>query len=170
MKYHPILFTTKMILAFPRKTMTRRLSFSGKVEDRLWVKETFFVCPNCAVIIYRADGEEKECNRCFSNFKNWKPSIFMPRIASRYLLEVVDHRLEPLQSISEEDAKAEGAKFGIFNRDAFALVTPINPEEEKLASYRQGFEFLWSCIHGPDSWKANPTVNVITFDHLEHDL
>ena len=109
----------------------------GKPGDRLWVRETFFV--DGPRIQYRADhhGAPKETI--------WKPSIFMPRSASRILLEITDIRVERLHDISADDEKKEG------------IYSPIH---ELL------FWALWQKINGPESWDANPWVWVITFKKI----
>lgn len=85
----------------------------------------------------------------------WRPSIHMPRWASRILLEITDVRVERLNSISEADAQAEG-------------VTPathqITPPE---AVYRVGFGDIWRSIYGEESWDADPWVWVVEFKHID---
>lgn len=83
----------------------------------------------------------------------WRPSIHMPRWASRITLEITDVRLEQLQDISEADAVAEGC-------------TPIRPELGRSAV--EEFRLVWEQINGPGSWNANPWVWVIEFKKLEH--
>ena len=84
----------------------------------------------------------------------WKPSIFMPRPFSRITLEIVSVRSEQLQSISEQDAIAEGAQCPGFpasltNRDAFAK--------------------LWDSINAKRgySWQSNPFVWVVEFKRID---
>lgn len=87
-----------------------------------------------------------------SNPIRWRPSIFMPRWASRITLEITDVRVERLQDISEEDARAEGA-------DPISEEVSSNP----LIRYRAAFHSLWSSINGIGSWQSNPWVWVISF-------
>ena len=85
----------------------------------------------------------------------------MPRRASRITLEITSVRVERLQEISIEDAKAEGA-WG-----------PDDSIAQKVADYfgtdifsanpRKAFQMLWESINGPDSWAANPWVWAIEF-------
>ena len=76
----------------------------------------------------------------------------MPRWASRITLEVVSVRVERLQDISEEDAKAEGVMLkGTSRYDGEA---------------RDAFESLWCSINGPGSWDANPFVWVVEFKRI----
>lgn len=81
----------------------------------------------------------------------WKPSIHMPRSASRILLEITDVRVEQLNDISEDDAKAEGA-----------------PTECCVIGDKHflGFRSLWKSIYGEESWAANPWVWVIEFKRV----
>ena len=80
----------------------------------------------------------------------WKPSIHMPRAASRILLEIIDVRVERLRSMSQDDARAEG------------VIAASGPMEAGLA-----FRELWDSIYGEESWKANPWVWVIEFKRVE---
>lgn len=104
----------------------------------------------------------------------WKPSIHMPRAASRILLEVTAVRVEQLQDISENDAKSEGLaeitkdgslfKFGIPDGDGYPG-TDDNGwawhewERNPVDAYCK----LWQSIYGEESWQANPWVWVIEF-------
>lgn len=89
----------------------------------------------------------------------WRPSIHMPRWASRITLEIVGVRVERLQDISESDAKAEGACFELRRLESTQLGA--------AASCKGGFENLWSSINGHESWAANPWVWVIEFKRVE---
>lgn len=86
-----------------------------------------------------------------------RPSIHMPRWASRLTLTVTDVRVQRLQDISEADAVAEGlvSAYEGWATDADASHwgnTAVN-------SYR----VLWNDLHGPDAWDANPWVAAISF-------
>lgn len=80
----------------------------------------------------------------------WKPSIHMPKAASRILLEITGVRVERLRSMSQDDARAEG------------VIAASGPMEAGLA-----FRELWDSIYGEESWKANPWVWVIEFKRVE---
>ena len=85
----------------------------------------------------------------------WRPSIHMPRWASRITLEVTGVLVERLQEISYEDARAEGVEF--WRNDG--TLTELPPCSE----HRYAFEDLWTSINGADSWGQNPFVWVINF-------
>lgn len=103
---------------------------------------------------------------------------FMPKSAARIWLEVTDIRVERLQDISEEDAKAEGLtclskdggityKYGIPDTDGLPGVDNTGwPWQEWRVSPSQAFKTLWEKINGPESWNANPWVWVVSFKVL----
>ena len=125
------------------------------VGDRLCVREAFsgfdFLRNHpprdwpLSPIWYWADGNPSD--------KDWtrpKPSIHMPRWASRLTLLVTDVRVQRLQDISEEDAIAEGVNLA----RADGRLDPTS---------RLAFSNLWDSIHGPGAWDANPWVSAVTF-------
>ena len=83
----------------------------------------------------------------------WRPSIHMPRWASRITLEITDVRVERLQDISNEDAVAEG------------IGTPCDMRYAALDAFKP----LWESINGHDSWEANPWVWVIEFKRIPQE-
>ena len=118
----------------------------GKPGDRLWVRETFLQDTNG--FIYRADGDFEGNAGILGG---WKPSIHMPRSASRILLEITGVRVERLQNISEKDAIAEGAHSINFGYgDCHAL----------------GFKQIWESLNGKGSWDLNPFVWVLEFRRI----
>ena len=143
----------------------------GQVGDRLWVRETFaghYLDDNQIQDIkdgrdkaedlceYRADySEDAECA------DGWTPSIHMPRWASRILLEITAVRVERLNDISEEDAKAEGVKTAgdMLPDYPDTFLTP----KGDFATAKVAFQRLWQSIYDEDSWAANPWVWVIEF-------
>ncbi len=92
----------------------------------------------------------------------WKPSIHMPRWASRILLEITDVRVERLNAISQEDAQAEGMELTGWRP------TYSDPDSggEVWTPY-DNFARLWESIYGEGSWKVNPWVWVIEFKRVE---
>jgi hypothetical protein len=88
----------------------------------------------------------------------WTPSIHMPRWASRITLEATaDARLERLQDISEDDARAEGAELG---------PRPGATIDYVHSTARDAYAALWDEINGAVSWAANPEVVVLQFRRL----
>ena len=88
----------------------------------------------------------------------WRPSIHMPRWASRITLEVTGVRVETLQDIDLADALAEG----ISDTGALILDSAGNEQGGPIAEYA----VLWEQINGPGSWDANPLVWVLDFKGL----
>jgi hypothetical protein len=130
----------------------------GVPGDRLWVRETWSMAKSCNVHepFYRADGEASGRQTTLSYHERearWRPSIFMPRWASRITLEVTDVRVERLQEISEADALAEGAK--------------QHQDKDPDYGYAGWYRALWESINGPDSWAANPWVWVIEIKRVQ---
>ncbi|WP_337025217.1 hypothetical protein [Pantoea anthophila] len=95
--------------------------------------------------IYAADGGFTwgDDDGCVDGRSCWKPSIHMPRWASRITLEITGVRVERLQDISGADMQAEGMR------------------------WREEFPCLWEAIYGADSWQANPWVWVVEFKRME---
>lgn len=169
MKERPILFSGPMVKAIleGRKTQTRRvvknpgplsttLSPYGVPGDRLWVRETWgheadgnacddIRCGNPDHIWYRAS--EKDPSIFPKDF--WRPSIHMPRWASRLTLEVTAVRVQRLNELDKWDAKAEG-------------IDPTYPNP--IAS----FSALWDSINGKKHpWSSNPVVRVVEFRKID---
>lgn len=175
MKERPILFSGPMVRAIlaGKKTQTRRvvkdlrwyeppvkvahignkvgtpeaLCPYGQPGDRLWVKETWSTTEQAgdhvadAHVVYRATDPDWET---MDGWK-WRPSIYMPRWASRITLEIVSVRIERLKEISESDSIAEGCPSGCFSE-------------------------LWQSINGDTPgkrWADNPWVWVIEFRRIE---
>jgi len=128
----------------------------GKPGDRLWVRETFAVRLDCKpgtpkaiqYLAYKESGVD--LGAMWHSYSNWKPSIHMPRWASRITLEVVNVRAERLQAITNDDAKAEG-------------VNEWNGEEP--GDFCGEFRELWDSINSDRGygWEANPWVWVVEF-------
>lgn len=132
----------------------------GRPGDRLWVKETFF--PTDPWVAFK-DGTQM--HRDGSYYKGngkpigpvkWKPSIFMPRWASRIDLEITAVRVERLREISQEDAVAEGVNNIRGSGEETHCIEPVD-------AYRE----LWESINGKGSWAQNPYVWVITFRRIK---
>ena len=125
----------------------------GQPGDQLWVREAWST-HRCfddrpprdlkGSFHYWADGEIQTGKR--------RPSIHMPRWASRITLEITGVRVERLQDISRGDAMAEGCPF---------------PNMAQGADPRNWYADLWNSINGPDSWDANPWVWVVEFKRVK---
>ncbi len=98
----------------------------------------------------------------------WKPSIHMPRWASRITLEVTGVRVERLQDISEEDAIAEGVECweerGYDDAQDFYRNYHTGGD---LFTAKASYRTLWESINGPGSWERNDWVWVIEFKRIE---
>lgn len=159
----PILFSGAMVRAIleGQKTQTRRIVHPktankpcpyGVIGDTLWVRETF--CEIDGKIIYRATAPKD-----FQNPGYWQPSILMPRKVCRIELKILDNWVEPLNSICEEDAMAEG-----FRR----LEKPtLCRRDQVFDSAVEAFKALWEKINGAGSWEKNPMVWVIEFEVIK---
>lgn len=200
MKERPILFSGPMVRAILEwhKTQTRRvmkpqllqpdgarhkklevpnvlkLCPYGKPGDRLWVRETWLARGGGAAALYRADYEDVEAAGLGGLYGGWKPSIFMPRWASRITLEVVNVRVERVQDITEADAIAEGVTCEERGEKCSGFRPPgntsIDPEEcpSCIDGYIPIYQRLWDSINSKRGfgWETNPWVWVIKFKRL----
>ena len=145
----------------------------GQPGDRLWVRErcelTTDDCePGCMSVRYLADGEVRDIGTGMPDscpgLVDWingrwsRPSIHMPRWASRITLEITGVRAERLQDISTEDAIAEGVSVhqNHHGKPRGSIYSPVS-------AYRD----MWESINGDGSWSANPWVWVISFRRIE---
>jgi hypothetical protein len=135
------------------RDVTKTCPYGGP-GDRLWAKETFVFRSKHERYYYRADHSVHDPYA----HDGWRPSIFMPRKASRITLEITAVRLERLQEISEEDAIAEGVE-----RNVDDGVTYWGPIGEGHVDPRVAYRWLWEDINGRGSWDANPWVWAISF-------
>ena len=139
----------------------------GQPGDRLWVREAWAADAQVDAIaprdlsqgepiFYPADGAVRQTGCSMIAQGRGRPSIHMPRWASRILLEITDVRVERLQDITYEQAAAEGVHRG--------------PLREWCASDEGGachkypvpaFRDLWQSVGG--DWEANPWVWVVEF-------
>ena len=139
----------------------------GSVGERLWVRETWAVVPKVSDDgpKHKAKGDgtgatwRADWNGNPSGFP-WKPSIHMPRWASRITLEVTGVRVERLNDISEADAYSEGVTIP----SHYKFASNGRPNDRNEA--RVTFETLWESINGPESWPLNPWVWVVEFKRI----
>lgn len=138
--------------------------------DRLWGKETFARCETCAAINYRASIKTPyNCAACDTPIDRWRPSIFLPRQHARIVQPVTQVRIERLQDITEEDARAEGVYRGKASgrfADDFFTMAIIG---DWFASARAWYRDLWGRINGEGSWEKNPWVLVYDVSHASED-
>lgn len=148
--------------------------------DRLWVRETYYHygiwreveddgwhffpgMPADGVWYQFDDGQVMpKLPRSTRGFHK-RPSIYMPRPASRLTLVVTATKIEPLQCIAEGDARAEG----IICHEADETDDAEFAYEKGgmiFATAAEAYEALWRALHGADSWKASPEVVALTFD------
>lgn len=149
----------------------------GKPGDRLWVRETFIDLRGTGVehrpdldgllqrYAYAADcrpgSHSDEARKDFG--LKYKPSIHMPRAACRILLEITDVRVERLQDISEDQAKAEGVRLYTDHAE-LGDWWHVEGIETYSADPRKSFELLWSSVGG--DWAANPWCWVVEFKRV----
>lgn len=134
----------------------------GKVGDRLWVKETWSTewDGNKRYICYKARGGKYYDTGVKHT---WKSPLFMPREHSRIDLEITNIRVERLQDITEDDAKAEGVQ-----PEKMGVMASKENNCSRLC-YRKGFEKLWEKIHGIKcdfDWESSKWVWAIEFRKL----
>lgn len=177
----------------------------GQPGDRLWVKETFAPSPEhprCRVA-YQADltsygldngiaRKTEDSMGCvypspITNPKKpwgdskggWKPSIFMPRWASRITLEITGVRVERLNEISPKDARAEGIEkllrpnfndywWKNYGKPVFANHTDKWDQNRELHYLDPipSYKSLWESINGSGSWEKNSWCWVIEFKRV----
>lgn len=160
----------------------------GQPGDRLWVRETWadltathgtpwerrdpktglYEHGRNRFVWYRADGEQPGLGDCVSVAEPWRPSIFMRRADSRITLEVTGVRVERLQAITEEDAKAEGVetsfegKLTIDGKSSASTIHTFGPD-----AHVKSFALLWNAINGDRAtWASNPWVWVVSFRRI----
>lgn len=185
-KERGILFSAPMVRAIldGKKTQTRRIvkppidkadaawikaaletkflvSPYGVPGDRLWVRETHAIARESEEgdrgrVLYRADPMYDGMGPGDFGFP-WRPSLFMPRWASRVTLAIVSVRVERLQGISEEDCISEG-------------ISTTLREHEACCALRDGYRQLWESINGKGSWDANPFCWVLEFKVLGKEV
>jgi hypothetical protein len=144
----------------------------GNLLDHLWLRENWrvenkldLVKPRdldpAVRIFYEADAPPTP-----HKAGKLRPSIHMPRWASRGLVQILTVGVQRLHDISEASAKAEGAPRGLFTEDETRWITFDFNLESPLphpGKYREGFKYLWITINGRLSWNDNPWVWVIGY-------
>lgn len=175
-----------------------------KKGDRLWVRETWQAGMGCdgPQITYRAtpdyfdlpywDGPDYGAGPSFnydhcpgSDFSEnladvisgdgpWRPSIFMPRWASRILLEIVDVRFQRLCEITREDAISEGLKLHKTYQGARGPIEAwcVDHPQKGVGHPVEIFAGLWDELHAKsgERWRDNPQIVALTFRILKTEV
>jgi len=166
---------------YGNETETIPVRFS--VGDRLWVREAHALLPRTAYrgsigtgtiqqVEHPTDGYTAAVFRegfDRSGRPLWRPSIHMPRWASRLTLIVTGVKIERLQDISEEDALAEGV---VKVRDGCHVIRGFDYDLSGLChtSAITPFQKLWDHINGPGAWEANPWVVAYSYRAIPKNI
>lgn len=164
----------------------------GCAWERLWVRETYMVqpTPGCTfgeamkgtkLSAFYRDGSRLDLDNGWEasgpglhvwgtnheypaeRYGIWRPSIHMPRWASRILLDVVSVRVQRLHDITPEDCRAEGIEVPRCGCEACAMTSAICPAD--ASAYMVDYRLLWDKINANRGhpWRSNPWVWVIEF-------
>lgn len=145
----------------------------GQTGDRIWVKETHIRRGDRA--IYRADHDPVEAAGLGGMYGGWTPSIFMFRKHSRITLEITNVRVQRLQEISDEDARAEGIEpnwcgdLSGWNEQEHGWFDYLAGEDDPPCySPRESFRSLWNSINFKRGfgWDTNPWVWALSFKQV----
>ncbi|MDX7989188.1 hypothetical protein FE392_18045 [Xenorhabdus sp. 12] len=147
----------------------------GNKLEHLWVRETFqFGLCTKSTLAYRATHKSEDLEDGWREPVKWRPSIHMPRWASRITLEITNVRVERLKDISEQDAISEGMQFTDYGKNHFNQQRngwswqETTHHDECLSTARFAFGNLWESNYGEYSWDANPWVWVIDFRRIDN--
>lgn len=155
------------------------------VGDRLYVREAWrtwanydhlrpsLMRPGKHSIHFEADGFDK------AHTGRFRQAMHMPRWASRITLIVTDIKVQRIQDISEEDAKAEGATSRFFEHSEcgqeICMLTFNHGQSEWFDTATRSFENLWDSINaerdgGKLSWDSNPWVAAYSFNYIPQNI
>jgi hypothetical protein len=160
----------------------------GQPGDRLWVREAFAIestqdyegDPGIVPALGPVKWQDDDGYRLIPRYRasepdtllmiapsekddvgmRWKPSIHMPRWASRLLLEITEVRVERLQDISQTDARAEGAP------PSHPSIDAVSRDFGHPDFSRSWYAQLWDQINGAGAWAANPWVWAVSFKRI----
>jgi hypothetical protein len=138
----------------------------GQVGDRLWVRETW-AGDEWTGFAYRATDPDALPFGEEVSFTKWRPSIFMPRQASRINLEIISVRVERLNEITRDDVLAEGVRRS--QEDGYWLAPLAGVPDYPWGNARLAYAALWNSINEKSGfgWDVNPWVWVIEFKRVE---
>lgn len=145
------------------------------IGDRLWVREAHALVPSSAYrmsegVVQVIDPSDRYYACVYRegwdrSAPHWRPSIHMPRWASRLTLIVADVRVQRLQDISEADAVGEGCRC-----DSDGWCDYQMPATQSCETARNSFRTLWNSLHGHEAWNANPWVAAISFRTIHANI
>jgi hypothetical protein len=141
-----------------RGPLSRFMPLRYTKADRLWVRERWKA-------IHSGDPTQGARYRADVSFDQtvWRPSIHMPRWASRLTLIVTGVKVERLHDIVLHDVRAEGCEVRQF------WLFGLEGEERRQVGVRV-FGHLWEEIHGRESWDANPFVVAVSFRVIKANI
>lgn len=167
----------------------------GQPGDQLWVRESFRFLRSDELLSVPRLGIRTERGCLWrasapNDLGPWKPSIHMPRWASRISLEITEVRVQRLQDITEDDAIREGATWRDFGRECghrggvwrdvgdckesfhsqrngWTMEPPAASAKDCLYSARMAFANLINKINGPETWESNPWVWCVSFEKVK---
>lgn len=132
----------------------------GRTLDECCEANGGFACPVGDGIVYAATNahEHPEFGKA-----RWKPSMHMPRYASRLTLTVTDVRVQRLKEISAADAIDEGLADRSTRAFLPAAYGLAEWPDEWCGAPRDAYRRIWESINGAGSWDANPWVAAYSF-------
>lgn len=149
----------------------------GKPGDGLWVRETFRYVKGVYTpsVQYQVDANKKssefqDLDKIPHNWQDsrWRPSIHMPRWASRITLEITDIHVERVKEITEVDAIAEGAFDGGCTNCGCSSYPATCGCDNPTPDHIETFIELWNSINEKRGfgWDVNPWVWCIAFRRI----
>jgi hypothetical protein len=160
-------YETRKCFIIVGKDFVKPLKCKYRVGDILWVRETWAKTGDNfhddwereGIYYFKAENpfNEKELHENYPHvkgFPKWRPSIFMPKEASRIFLKLKSIRVEKLNNISGEDAMKEGVEV--------ESMWPLY-----IGDFYRSYSKLWDEINGNGSWDKNPWVWVYEFERTE---
>jgi hypothetical protein len=137
----------------------------GQVGDRLWVRESWAIGKGLVGepdFIYKGNVVHGHDSH------KWRPSLHMPLLACRTVLEITALRVERLQEITEEDVIAEGVNRIAHGRNGdYYSAFRDDPHHDNWIDPVGAYKELWESINGKGSWKRNDWVWVVSFRNVQ---
>lgn len=173
-RYHGVFFACDDDVRSDAVNYSRYLPFAA--GDRLWVRETWRcegryddfapreIRPT-APVYFAADPDPRDSEPgCAGRLR---PSLHMPRWASRLTLLVTSVRVHRVQDITEEDARAEGYPLTWDEKP----YDPPPPEVDFWQGYGCASMCLhWNQRHGLGAWARNDWVVAMTFRPIPRNI